>query len=149
HRQDDVEGRAGTQRRMYVDVPAVQADQAAGDRQAEPGATLLPGAAVVDLLEFVEDSSLILGRDTRAGVLHGDIELVVGSADVHLDRSGVGEFYRIANDVEQNLGQAALVAAAGRQVVRNGGLELDALFLCQRAGRGDHGLDQCLHGVIV
>ena len=52
-------------------------DDALRNREAQTGAALLPGAAVVDLLELLEDARLVLGRDAGAGIAYSDLETAV------------------------------------------------------------------------
>ena len=62
-------------------------DDAPGDSQAEAGSALLPCAAVVDLLEFVEDHGLVVGGDAEAGVAHRDFEVPVDGIGENVDRA--------------------------------------------------------------
>jgi hypothetical protein len=94
-------------------------DDALRDRQAKTCATLLPGAAVVDLLEFFEDESLVLGRDAGTGVSDGDLEVPVDRIGKNVDCTRFGEFDGIACKIEQDLRQTAFVPAADWKVLGN------------------------------
>ena len=50
--------------------PPIAVDQLSTDRQAEPGAAVLPGRRTVGLREGVEESLGLLGADADAGVAH-------------------------------------------------------------------------------
>ena len=149
HRNDDGEGGAYTKRRLQIDTAAMHLDQPPRDRQSKPGATFLPRDAVVNLLKLLEDPRLLRGRNARTGVLHRDVELAVDGLDADLDRAGIGEFDRIADEIEQHLAQPPLVAAADRQAARNRGLDLDALVLRKRTGRRHDRFDDPLHRIVV
>ena len=71
--------------------------QMAGDRQAEAGAAMLPGAAVVDLAELVEDKVQGIGGNTETGIGNLKHDLI-GSAAPHANRNATlfGELDRLA-----------------------------------------------------
>ena len=62
--------------------------------------------------------------------------------DAHL--AGVGELDGVADEVEEHLGEALLVAQADRQRLGNIGLERELLGLRQRLGCRAHRLDHAL-----
>ena len=62
---------------MHVDLAAVRLNEAASNRQSKAGAALLPRDAIVNLLELVEDSPLIGGRNAGTGVLDRNLEMLV------------------------------------------------------------------------
>ena len=72
--------------------------------------------------------------------------LLGAGLDHHL--AGIGELDRIADQIEQHLRQAALVAAAARQVRRHLGLECELLVGRQRLDRAVDGLGHVLQRVI-
>src|SRR6266705_6877128 len=73
----DREHAALTRLALYPNVAAVQAREAAREREAKAGALLLPVDAGVNLLEFMEDARLVGDRDADARI-----------GDGHLDRIG-------------------------------------------------------------
>lgn len=89
------------------------------DRQAKTCATLLPSAAVVDLLEFFEDKSLVFGRNTGTGVSDGDLEAPIDCIGKNIDCTRFGELDGIACEIEQNLRQTAFVPTADWKVLGN------------------------------
>ena len=60
--------------RSHREGAAVHLDDTPRDGEAEPGPALRPRRGVVDLLEFLEDARLVLGRDFRACVADVDLE---------------------------------------------------------------------------
>ena len=124
-------------------------DRRLRDRQSKTRAAFLSRRAAVDLLEFIEDACLIFGRDAGPGIADCHVEAAVDRAGVDLDRAGIGEFDRIADDVEQDLGQTAFIAGPGGKVWPGPAALSSSPFLRQRAGRGDDGLDERLHRVVV
>ena len=83
--------------------------------QAEPRPTLRLGGRVVSLLELLEDFGLVGGVDARPGIAHRErISPVAGSGfDRHLAR--IGEFDRIADEIEKHLGEPPLDPCLSRQ----------------------------------
>ena len=81
------------------------------------GATFLPRDAVVDLLKVLEDACLILPRDARTGVPHRNNEVpsIAFGADHH-HLAGIGELDRVANEVEQHLGEAPFIAVTAWKI---------------------------------
>ena len=59
---------------LHPDAPAHQLDQLGRDRQAQPGAAVLPGGRGVGLGERLEERLLLLGRDADAGVADGEVQ---------------------------------------------------------------------------
>ena len=59
---------------LHPDPPAVQLDELARDRQAEPRAVVRARRRRVHLRELAEDQLVMLGRDADAGVAHFDDE---------------------------------------------------------------------------
>ena len=64
---------------------AVHFDDTLRDRQAKTAAALLPCAAAVDLLEFLENERLVFWRDAGSGVPHDDLEMPVDRAGANFD----------------------------------------------------------------
>src|SRR5262245_32637965 len=86
-----------------------------GDGEPEARAALGLGKGTVDLVELIEDPTLLVERYARAGVAHGDGKTAIARAcgDAHL--AGVGELDGVADEVEQHLREALLVAETNRK----------------------------------
>ena len=70
-----------------------------------------------------------------------------GGDDAHL--AGVGELDGVADEVEEHLREALLVAQADRQRLGDIGLERELLGLGQRLGCRAHRLDHALERVLA
>ena len=70
YREHERECRALAFARLDVDPPLMVVGDMAHDRQAEPRATRVAAAAVVDTVEALEDAVEVTGRDADAVVLH-------------------------------------------------------------------------------
>src|SRR5262249_23143373 len=109
------------------DAPAVHLHDLLGDGEAEAGAAFGLGVGAVDLMKLLEDALLLVDGDARSRVshTHGKMAVYHGRADAHLTL--VGELDGIANEVEEDLGEALLVADANRQSFSNLAIELELL----------------------
>src|SRR5262249_27357562 len=98
--------------RFDPDATTMHLDDLLGDGEAQTGAALGLGKGAVDLMELFEDTRLLLGRDTRTRIGHSNIEVPIYGLgrDPHL--SGIRELDRVADEVEEHLGEALLVAEA-------------------------------------
>src|SRR5262249_4224044 len=86
---------------------------------------LRPRRAGVELAERLEDALDVLFRNADAGVGDGEHGGVAEAPDADLDRSaGRGELHGIAGEIDDDLPEAALVAADGDR--RRGGAEGEA-----------------------
>ena len=106
-----------------------------------------PLALVLELSTWWNCSKMraqLLFGYSRARVGHADGEVAVHRCrrDAHL--AGVGELDGVADEVEQHLREALLVAEADRQRLGNVGLERELLGLGERLGRRAHRLDHAL-----
>ena len=83
-----------------------------GDREPEPSATSGLGQRAVDLMELLENARALLLRDAWASIRNADVEVTVHGfgGDAHLAR--VGELDSVADEIEQHLGEALLIAEA-------------------------------------
>ena len=79
----------------------------------EPGAAFLLGYRGIRLLELLKNLALIPFGDAWAGVVHRDREGIRWRSKSYRHFAGVGEFNRIAHEVEQNLSEPGLVAVRG------------------------------------
>jgi len=64
------------------------------------------------------------------------------------DLAGIGELDGVADEIDQNLRQAAAVATAGRQLWGNLDFETKLLVRRQRLKRAANGLRDVLNGII-
>ena len=117
------------------DLSAHHFDQLAGDGQPQAGAAVLARRGAIHLREALEDGGLPFRRDADAGILHREahLHLLVRlferfGADDNL--ALVGEFDRVADEVDQHLPQAARVAAqVGGDIGMDEADHLKSLFL--------------------
>ena len=75
-RQDDGEHASSPNLALQDDVASHRSGEEPADRQTETGAR----RGALRLVERLEDDLLLLGRDARPGVAHGDAETAVGRA---------------------------------------------------------------------
>src|SRR5262245_62238608 len=72
--------RSFARRRHHPDAPAVHLHDLLGDGEPEAGAALGLGQRAVDLVELIEDASLLVERYAGPGVRHRDGEGAVACA---------------------------------------------------------------------
>ena len=136
------EGCAGTQRTVDAYRALHHLHQPLADGQSQSASTVGTRVGAVDLLEGLEDSTLILGRDADAGVLnlesqHDPCRAVLKQQGTHRDRALRGELGRVAGEVEQHLAQPPGVTPhhhaeqLGRQFDRQRKLRLGDLLADQ------------------
>src|SRR5262245_6401169 len=82
----------------------------------KPVPPFFPCDRTVSLLELLENLALVRGGDTGSRITHSDGEGAIRHSRLDRDLALVRELDGIANEVEQDLGKAALVPAADRQV---------------------------------
>ena len=97
----------------------MQSNQAAHNRQAEPGATVLPVDTVFGLLKAFEDLLLFLDRDSNASIAHENFDGLWGPGFVGRSTGDqprpnhhfafVGKFNRVAGQVQKDLLQAIFI----------------------------------------
>src|SRR4030095_10492293 len=103
------------QRRFNPDTAAMHLDDLLGDGKTKAGSAFGLGTGVVDLVELLEYALLLFQRYSGARVSHTDREVTVYGFGRDPDLTGVGELDGVADQVEQHLGEALLVANADRQ----------------------------------
>src|SRR5262245_60009964 len=111
HRQGEGERGAPPHLTRHPDLPAMELDELAGERQSEPGA--------LDLLvrcpylpELLEDHFLVFLRDAHPGVLHRDLSHAIVHHGPDVDPASLGrELQRIGEKVQQHLLDLALVGS--------------------------------------
>ena len=113
-RQLHLKRRTFAEHRLDPDAAAVHLHNLLGNGEPQPGAALGLAVGAVDLVELLEDARLVLLRNAGPGVGHTEGEMAVarGGGDVYL--AGIRELNGIADQVEQHLRQALLVAHANR-----------------------------------
>src|SRR5262249_7106064 len=81
-----------------------------GETQA--GTALLAGNGIVGLLKLLKQLGLISTRNAGAGVADRYMECAVGRFGLDGDFTRIGELNGVANEIDQDLGQAAAVTVA-------------------------------------
>ena len=104
----------------------MQLDNALGDGEAEPGAALLLGVGAVDLMELMENPRLLRVRNTRPRIDNGHPKRTIRCLGGNADLASVCELDGVADEIEKNLRNAALVALSRRHVL--GILDLEGQF---------------------
>jgi hypothetical protein len=89
-------------------------DDPLGDGQTKAGAALGLGMRALRLLEFFEYFGLVGFGYAWSGILDCDRVTAIGRRSLHRHLAAVGEFDRIADQIEQYLRKAPFVAARGR-----------------------------------
>ena len=123
------EGAADAQLAFDLDAAAGFQNDASGNGKAEAGAADL-ALFLADLFELAEEFFLAARRHAGAGVAHADFQLAVDHRGRDEHAAFPGEFYRIANEIEENLTQT--LGIEGQQARNIGGDpagDLDALFV--------------------
>src|SRR5215467_2065464 len=126
--------RSFARRRLHPDAAAMHLHDLLGDGEAKAGTALGFGKRTVDLVELIEYAGLLLLRDPWPRVRHGDGEMTVDRLRRDAYLAGVGELDGVADEVEEHLGEALLVAKPDGQGLRNLGLERELLVLSERLG---------------
>ena len=99
----------GADLRLQPDPAAEERDETAAQGQTETRALLLRRSAS-PLLERLEDALAVLGRDARAVVAHGDLDVPPDPARADRDVATVGrELHRVAQQVHEHLLELQLV----------------------------------------
>lgn len=88
--------------------------QLLADRQAQPGASVLPSGAGVGLRERLEEAALAVFIQPDAGIANGELQLVAFACDGHYHFTVVGEFHRVAYQIQEDLPQPRDVAPNSR-----------------------------------
>src|SRR5262249_21962447 len=102
------------------DVAAQEPDEVATDRQPEARASVLSRATAVDLPEFLENQVDRVRGDTDSGVTDREHHPSPFCPSAHGDAPGLGELDGVAQQIDQNLFELALVGDQTRQVCIHG-----------------------------
>ena len=107
--QVELEGRPLAEFRFHPDLPAVHLDDLLGDGEPEAGPALGLGVGAVDLVELIEYAVRSSRRYPGTGIDHRDGEQPLRRWRRCAPRR-VGELDGVADEIEQDLGEALLVA---------------------------------------
>lgn len=115
HRHPEPEGTAPPWGAVQTNLAPHEFDQAPHQHQSEPGAAVLVRGGSVSLLERLEQTRLLLGGKTDAGILdlEPDLEraaLLLQQQRAQTNLASFGELDRVAGKVEQGLPQSGDVA---------------------------------------
>ncbi len=91
-------------------------NDALGYGEPQAGAALLAGDRIVGLLELLKQLGLIDSGDARSGVPDRYTERTIVRFGRDGDFANIGELNGVADEINQDLGQAAAVAAARWQL---------------------------------
>src|SRR5262249_28522236 len=109
-----MESRALAQYGLHPDAAAVHFDDLLGNGEAKASTAFGLRIRVIDLMELLENARPLLFRDSRAGVHDADREVSIDSLGGDADLTGIGELDCVANEIEQHLREALLIAKADR-----------------------------------
>src|SRR5262249_48674205 len=112
HRYFKLKCRSVANFRFDPNPPAMQLNDTLGDGKPQSGAALLFCIRAIDLMKFLEDSPALGFRDAWAGVGDHDRENAVVGTGRYANCTVIRELDGIADQIEQDLRQAAFVAAA-------------------------------------
>src|SRR5260370_20764005 len=117
-------GAALAYRAPHPDRPARQMEQLLADRGPESGAAVAARSGAVFLHERLEDARVVLGSHADAGVSHLEGERRSLDSRQHADRGGdvpaLGEFHRVAEQIDDDLAQSQTITEdEGVHVERN------------------------------
>src|SRR5947207_8843784 len=135
------EGRSRAEAAGEVDRPAVQLDEALGQRESEAGAGRMR-RSLVEALERAEDPRVLILWDAEARVDDLELEVVRGRPQVEADpTAGRRELHRVRQEVEQDLADPPGIEIHARAFV-GGRFEADVLLAGALARRGEHRREQ-------
>ena len=141
-------GRAASERTVQGDGAAHEAGQALDDGQPEPHPAGRFGGGLADLHKAVENGVAHVRGNAPPGVGHGKAYPQLPAGEFGLpgsgrdsDTAGIGVFDCVADQIEQDLAQAGIVAdQAGRQAVVEIEGQGEALFTGHGRENIEHGL---------
>jgi len=100
--------------RLDPDLASVHLNDAFRYGKPQASATLLAGDGIVGLLELLKQLGLIGCGDAWPGVANRNLECAIVGFGLDGDLARISELNRIADEVDQNLRQAAAVTVARR-----------------------------------
>src|SRR5262245_3264391 len=96
--------------RLDPNASTVHLHDLLGDGETQPGAAFGLGIRAIHLMELLEDTGLFLLRDPRSRVRHGDGEVPIHRRRSDTDLAGLRELDGVADEIEQHLREALLIA---------------------------------------
>src|SRR5262245_20103371 len=146
-RQLHLKRRAFARRRHHPDPASMHLHDLLGDGEPEARAALGLGKRAIDLVELIEDPTLLVERYAGPGVCYRDGETAVSRrcGDAHL--AGVGKLNGVPDEIEEYLREALFVPEANRERLVHGCRERELLVLSERLGGRAHGFDYALDRV--
>src|SRR5262249_52047843 len=143
-RESECERRTLLGLRLNPNSTTVHLNDALRYGEPETGAALLARDGIVGLPKLLKQLGLISIGNTWTCVTYGDVERAIICFSIDGDFSGIGELNRIAHKIDQDLRQAAAVAAACWQLTGHLDLEREFLVCCQRLERASDSLGNIL-----
>ncbi|MNO82242.1 hypothetical protein D3C76_735110 [compost metagenome] len=113
YRYLDAEHRSAARKRVHLDAVVEDFRDALDDRQPQPHALAVGGAAHVQLIEFEEDGVQAIGGNAASGVPHFQAQLVAPATGPQQDAAFVGVATGVTEEVAQDPGHQAQVGANG------------------------------------
>ena len=120
-----------------------------GDGKPEAGPALGLGVGAVDLVELCEDARLLLWRNARSRIAYADGEATVRRHRTYAHLTGVREFQRIADQIEQHLPQTLLIPKPQRHALGDFGLEGELFASGKWLGCRAHGFHHAFERVFA
>ena len=114
--------RSFARRRHHPDPAPVHLDDLLGDGKTKARAALGLSVGAVHLMELLEDACLVFFGNARPRVGDADVEAAIDRLGDHAHLAGVRELDGVADEVEQHLGEALLIAETNGQGLRHLGL---------------------------
>ena len=150
HRDLEPEDRAVTFAARDLDRPAEVLDDLLRDREPEPRPAVPAGVGCVDLRERLEEPAHAVLGDADAGVLHGELDdgevaPLADDVDVQRDLALLGELDRVADQIGQDLPDAAGIADhAAAELHRHVHRQFDLVLLGARGEQLEHISDEVI-----
>jgi hypothetical protein len=148
HRERESKRRALAGLRLDPNPTTVHFDDALGYGEAQSSTAFLAGDGIVGLLKLLEQLGLIGCRDTGFSITDRYMKRPVVRFSLDGNFADISELNRIADEIDEDLRQAATVATAWWQF--GGHLDLEGEFFVgrQRLKRAADGLGNVLDAVI-
>src|ERR1043165_7576405 len=132
--QYDRKGRPFAALALNFELPAMEFDNPGADGQSKPRPLLGMGPCVIGAKESVEDSSLILFRDSNPVIRHSHPCVSLFDCQRDFDcAAGTGVFDRIIEKIQEQFAQAEFIAQYHGRYGRSKH-NFDILFLSQQRG---------------
>ena len=149
HGKREGKGRAFTQFGLDPNTSAVHLDDTLGDGESEAGAALFARDRIVGLLKLLEYLGLVVDADARPRILNRNRQRTIRCLGTDRHFARVGEFEGVADEVEDDLRQAALVSFGLRQASGDIELQRETLGARKRFDRGEHALHHVSDRVVA